>query len=367
MNKHLFFIFAVALAFSGIAEGKSRIKDITSVQGMRDNQLVGYGLVIGLAGSGDSLRTSPFTEVSMQSMLQRLGVKLESGSINSKNVAAVAVTATLPPFVAQGSRIDVSVSSLGDATSLNGGVLVMSPLLAADGRAYAVAQGPVAAGGLQASGQGASVSQGVPTTGRIPNGAIVERDNTAEINNVETFALQLINPDFKTATIVAEVINQFAEKHYGQKVADAHDLRSVSVIRPKNISASTLFADIGELEVEPQTAARIVIDEKNGTIVMGEDVRLSPVAVSHGSIVIKVTEQPIVIEADPLMEGTASVVPKTDISVTQDGGKLAILRGPTLEKLVTGLNRMGLKPTDMIAILQSIKAAGALQADLVIQ
>ena len=363
----MFGLIAAAIAFSEAGYGQSRIKDITSVQGMRDNQLVGYGLVIGLAGSGDSLRTSPFTEVSMQSMLQKLGVKLEAGSINSKNVAAVAVTATLPPFVAQGSRIDVSVSSLGDATSLNGGVLVMTPLLAADGHAYAVAQGPVAAGGFQAAGQAASVSQGVPTTGRIPNGAIVERDNTAEINNVDEFALQLINPDFKTATMVAEAINQFAVKRYGQKIADAHDLRSVAVSRPKNVSASALFSDIGELSVEPQTAARIVIDEKNGTIVMGENVRLSPVAVSHGSIVIKVTEQPIISQPDPLSDGSASIAPQTDISVEQGSGKLAMLRGPTLEKLVTGLNRMGLKPTDMIAILQSIKAAGALQADLVIQ
>lgn len=367
MIRHLVLLAMAAALVSQAAFAQSRIKDITSVQGMRDNQLVGYGLVIGLAGTGDSLRTSPFTEISMQSMLQRLGVKLEAGSINSKNVAAVAITATLPPFVAQGNRIDVSVSSLGDSTSLNGGVLVMTPLLAADGHAYAVAQGPVAAGGLQASGQSASVSHGVPTTGRIPNGAIVERDNTAEINAIEKFALQLINPDFKTATMVADEINKFAARRYGQRIATAHDLRSVEVIRPHDITASILFSDIGELPVNPQTAARIVIDEKNGTIVMGENVRLSPVAVSHGSIVIKVTETPIVSQPDALSNGTTTVTSQTDISVEEPNGKLAMLRGPTLEKLVTGLNRMGLKPTDMIAILQSIKAAGALQADLVIQ
>ena len=364
--RFLFFAVFTTLMTSGLF-AQSRIKDITSVQGMRDNQLVGYGLVIGLAGSGDSLRTSPFTEISMQSMLQRLGVKLDAGSINSKNVAAVAITATLPPFVAQGNRIDVSVSSLGDATSLNGGVLVMTPLLAADGHAYAVAQGSVAAGGLQASGQSGSVIQGVPTTGRIPNGAIVERDNTAEINAIEKFALQLINPDFKTATMVADAINKFAVRRYGQKIASAHDLRSIEVNRPKNVTASILFSDLGELQVTPQTSARIVIDEKNGTIVMGENVRLSPVAVSHGSIVIKVTEIPIISQPDPLSDGSTVVTSQTNISVEQPSGKLAMLRGPTLEKLVTGLNRMGLKPTDMIAILQSIKAAGALQADLVIQ
>jgi flagellar P-ring protein precursor FlgI len=349
------------------AMARSRIKDITSVQGIRDNQLVGYGLVIGLAGTGDGLKNSPFTEISMQSMLQKLGVKLEPGTIGSKNVAAVVVTATLPPFVAEGSRIDVSVSSLGDAASLKGGVLVMTPFLAADGSPYAVAQGAVAAGGFQVAGQAASVTQGVPTTGRIPNGAIVEKNNTAEINKVDDFALQLVNPDFKTAAVVAKAINVFAAKHYGGAIAQAHDFRTIAVKRPPTVTASNLFAEIGELMVEPETAARIVIDEKNGTIVMGDDVRLSPVAISHGNIVIKVTEQPIVVQPLPLSNGVTTVQPQTDISVAESGGNLAVLRGPTLETLVAGLNRMGLKPNDMISILQTIKAAGALQADLIIQ
>jgi len=350
-----------------LAQAQSRIKDITSVQGIRDNQLVGYGLVLGLAGTGDGLKTAPFTEISMQSMLQKLGVKLEAGSIGSKNVAAVVVTATLPPFVAQGSRIDVSVSSLGDATSLKGGVLVMTPLLAADGQPYAVAQGPVAAGGFQAAGQSASVTQGVPTTARIVNGAIVEKNNTAEINGVEKFALQLVNPDFKTASLVAKAINVYALRHYGGPIAEAHDFRAVDVRRPEKVTASNLFAEIGELEIAPETAARIVIDEKNGTIVMGENVRLSPVAISHGSIVIKVTERPIVVQPEALSNGATAELPRTDISVAETDGKLAVLRGPTLESLVAGLNRMGLKPNDMISILQTVKAAGALQADLVLQ
>jgi flagellar P-ring protein FlgI len=367
MIRLLFFVLCIGLAAATGALAQSRIKDITMVRGIRDNQLVGYGLVLGLAGTGDGLRNSPFTEVSMQSMLQKLGVKLDAGAIGSKNVAAVIVTATLPPFVAEGSRIDVSVSSLGDSSSLKGGVLVMTPLLAADGEPFAVAQGPVAAGGFQASGQAASVTQGVPTTGRIPNGAIVEKNNTAEINNVDNFALQLVNPDFKTASLIAKAINTYAVKHYGAAIAEAHDFRTIDIKRPPSITASTLFAEIGELDVTPETSARIVIDEKNGTIVMGEDVRLSPVAISHGSIVIKVTEQPIVVQPLPLSDGVTAEESRTNVSVTEGSGKLAVLRGPTLEKLVAGLNRMGLKPNDMISILQTIKAAGALQADLIIQ
>jgi flagellar P-ring protein FlgI len=365
----LLHLFATLVMFSSASTvfANSRIKDIATVQGMRDNQLVGYGLVIGLAGSGDSLRNSPFTEVSMRSMLQKLGVGLEAGSIGSKNVAAVVVTATLPPFVSEGSRIDVSVSSLGDSTSLNGGVLIMTPLVAADGRAYAMAQGPVVSTAIQAAGQAASITQGVSTTGRVSNGAIVERDNTADINALNSFALQLTNPDFKTATLIADAINLWASKMYGQRIASAHDFRSVEINRPKNLSASRLFAEIGELAVEADTAARIVIDEKNGTIVMGENVRISPIAISHGNIVIKVTERPIVVQPEPFSDGHSVTLPRTKVEVEQTGSKLAILRGPTLENLVSGLNKMGLKPTDMISILQSLKAAGALQAELVVQ
>jgi len=366
INRMIIAALTLLVTVSG-AFAESRIKDITTVQGIRDNQLVGYGLVIGLAGTGDGLKNAPFTEISMQTMLQKLGVKLDAGTVGSKNVAAVVVTATLPPFVAEGSRIDVSVSSLGDAASLKGGVLVMTPLLAADGSPYAMAQGPVAAGGFQAAGQAANVTQGVPTTGRIPNGAIVEKNNTAEINNIDNFALQLVNPDFKTASLIATAINGFAVKHYGGIIAQAHDYRTINVKRPPSITASNLFAEIGELNVDPDTSARIVIDEKNGTIVMGENVRLSPVAISHGNIVIKVTEQPIVVQPQPLSGGVTAEQPQTTISVIEGNGKLAVLRGPTLEKLVAGLNRMGLKPNDMISILQTIKAAGALQADLLIQ
>lgn len=367
MKRSLVALAMVANLCSPAALAASRIKDVTSVQGIRDNQLVGYGLVIGLAGTGDSLRNSPFTEQSIRSMLQRMGVGVDAGAARTKNVAAVAVTATLPPFVAQGSRIDISVSSLGDATSLSGGTLVMTPLVAADGKAYAVAQGPVAVSGFSASGQAATVTQGVPTAGRIANGAIVERDHAADINSVESFVLQLQNPDFKTAADIADAINSYAAKHYGRAIATALDFRSVQILRPSKMTASRLFAEIGELPVEADTPARIVVDEKSGTIVIGQSVRVLPVAISHGNLVVKITEQPIVAQPEPLSNGETTVVPDTTLNVEQTGGSFALLQGPTLERLVAGLNHMGLKPFDIIAILQSLKTAGALQAELVIQ
>jgi flagellar P-ring protein FlgI len=359
-----------ALVFSSLLTPEAsatRIKDITSVQGIRDNQLVGYGLVIGLAGTGDSFRNSPFTEQSMRSMLRRMGVGIEPGSMRSKNVAAVAVTATLPPFISEGSRIDVEVSSLGDAASLNGGILVMTPLIAADGSAYAVAQGPLTTSAIEAKGQAQTVSKGVATSGRIPNGAIIERDHTAEINNIPNLNLVLQNPDFKSSTAIADAINSYAKKRFKQKIAMEKDLRTVSITRPEGIAATRLLAEIGELDVEPDVSARIVIDEKNGTIVIGTHVRILPVAVSHGTMMITVTEEPVVSQPDELSEGETIAVPRTEIDVDQQNGPVAILNGPTLGQLVSGLNEMGLKPTDIVSILQSIKASGALQAELVVK
>ncbi len=349
------------------AEASSRIKDITDVQGIRDNQLVGYGLVIGLAGTGDSMRNAPFTEQSARSMLQRLGVGVPSGSVRSRNIAAVVVTARLPPFVSTGERIDVTVSSLGDATSLSGGTLVMTPLSAADGNAYAVAQGAVSITGFAASGQAEAVSQGVPTGGRIANGALIERELTADFNGVPELALKVRNPDFGTAAAIADAINGYAMKAYGGAIAQEVDFRTVSVKRPKKTTASRLMAELGVLNVEADTPARIVIDEKTGTIVIGSDVRVSPVAVAHGNITIRVTESPEVVQPEPLSDGVTALEPSTAISAEEADSKVAMLRGPSLERLVHGLNRMGLKPSGIIAILQAIKTAGALQAELVIQ
>jgi flagellar P-ring protein precursor FlgI len=349
------------------AEAASRLKDITDVRGIRDNQLVGYGLVIGLAGTGDSMRNAPFTEQSARSMLQRLGVGVPPGSVRSRNIAAVVVTARLPPFVSTGERIDVTVSSLGDAASLSGGTLVMTPLSAADGRAYAVAQGAVSITGFAASGQAASVAQGVPTGGRIANGALIERELTADFNAVDSLSLKIRNPDFATASAIADAINAFAGKAYGGPIAEAMDFRTVSIKRPEKETASRLMAALEKLTVETETPARVVVDEKTGTIVIGSDVKVSPVAVAYGNITIRVTETPAVVQPEPFSNGETAVEPVTAIAVEQKDSQVAMLQGPSLERLVHGLNRMGLKPSGIIAILQAIKTAGALQADLVIQ
>jgi flagellar P-ring protein FlgI len=361
---------AVILAFclwSTSAFAASRIKDVSYVRGIRDNQLVGYGLIIGLAGTGDGFRAAPFTEKSMRSMLQRMGVTVEPQSMTSKNVAAVVATATLPPFVSEGTRIDVSVSSLGDATSLNGGTLVMTPLVASNGETYAVAQGPVSISGFAVSGEAASITKGVATGGIVLNGAIIEKDNTAEINALPQFALQLHNPDFATAVAVAKAVNVFAETRFGSAIAVANDFRTVTVSRPARVTATQLFAELGDLSVEVDVPARVVVDQKSGTVVFGRDVRVLPVAISHGNLVIKVSESPQVSQPGPLSEGETAVVPSTDIDIADEAKPVGLLQGSSLNDLVDGLNNMGVKPTDIIDILQSLKDVGALQAELVVQ
>ena len=363
------FVFACALtmAIACQAATVSRLKDITDVQGIRDNQLVGYGLVIGLNGTGDTMRNSPFTEQSARSMLQRLGVGVPPDTVKSRNIAAVVVTARLPPFVSTGERIDVTVSSLGDATSLSGGTLVLTPLSAADGKAYAVAQGAVSITGFAALGQAESVAQGVPTGGRIPNGALIERELTADFNGTGTLSLKIRNPDFGTAAAIADALNAYATKHFGGPIAGELDFRTVSIRRPEKVTASRLMAQLENLTVEADTPARVVIDEKTGTIVIGNDVRVSPVAVAHGNITIRVTEAPTIVQPEPLSRGETATEPSTAIQAETEESQVALLEGPSLERLVYGLNRMGLKPAGIIAILQAIKTAGALQADLVIQ
>ena len=355
------------LGFTTASLAMSRIKDITDVEGIRDNQLVGYGLVMGLAGTGDTMRGSPFTEQSARSMLQRLGVAVPPGSIKARNMAAVIVTARLPPFVSAGERIDVSVSSLGDATSLRGGTLVLTPLTGVDGNAYAVAQGAISVTGFQATGEAEKLSEGTPTGGRIPGGALIERELSADFNDVASLSLKIRNPDFATASRIAEVINRYAARNYGQRIAQAEDFRTVSIQRPRKTSASRLMAVLCELQVEADTPARVVIDEKTGTIVIGSNVRVSPVAIAHGTITIRVTETPQVVQPAPFSDGRTETQQSTDINAEQKGAKVAILSGPSLDRLVHGLNRIGLKPNGIIAILQAIKTAGALQAELVIQ
>ncbi len=345
------------------AAAQVRIKDIADVEGVRDNQLVGYGLVVGLNGTGDQLNSAVFTRESLIGMLERLGVNTrdQQAKLQTKNVAAVMVTANLPPFARTGSRIDVAVSALGNAKDLTGGTLLVSSLLAADGEVYAVAQGAVATGAIAARGAASSVTRGVPTAGAIANGATVEREIGYQLGTHAALRLGLRNPDLTTALRMAEAIN----RALGADTAHATDPRTVAIdLGSRDVIES--LARIEDLRVEPDNAAVVVIDESSGTIVMGSNVRVSTVAIAQGNLTIRVTETPQVSQPGPLSNGTTTTVPRTNIQVDdQHDRRLGILSGNiTLRDLVAGLNSLGVGPRDMITILQTIKAAGALQADL---
>lgn len=348
------------------AEAKtSRIKDIVNIEGVRDNVLVGYGLVVGLNGTGDTLNNSPFTEQSLTAMLERLGVNVRGQNLNTGNVAAVMVTATLPPFQNQGSTIDVNIASLGDAESLLGGTLLVTPLMAADGEVYAVAQGPVTVAGFAIEGEAASVVQNIPTSGRVPGGAIVEREIGFKLEDLGNIRLSLKNPDFTTARRISRAVNGFMSAN----VATAENDASVLLKKPRGYKGSIvdLITDIEQLPVQPDQRARVVIDERSGTIVIGADVKISPVAIAQGNLTIKIVETPQVSQPNPFaQQGQTVVVPRSDLEVnTGEDTKLALLEtGVTLQDLVTGLNKLGIGPRDMITILQAIKAAGALQAEI---
>jgi flagellar P-ring protein precursor FlgI len=350
---------AAPLAYAG-----TRIKDITDFEGVRENQLVGYGLVVGLAGTGDSLRNSAFTRQSLEAMLERLGVAAAGANLNTRNVAAVMVTANLPPFASQGSRIDVTVSALGDARSLAGGQLLVTPLMGADQQVYAVAQGPLAIGGFSASGQsGSSVTRGVPTAGRIASGALVEREIHFDIAAQRELRLALRNPDFTTAQRIAGAINHLV----GADAARATNPGSVVLTRPPEYTGDmvSLVTQIENLEVEVDTAARIVIDESSGIVVMGENVKVSTVAIAQGNLTISIQEDPFVSQPAPLSRGETVVVPSTSVNVDEEAGGLVMVPGGVpLRQLVNGLNALGVTPRDMISILQALKAAGAIQAEI---
>lgn len=341
-----------------------RIKDIADFEGVRENQLVGYGLVVGLAGTGDSLRNSPFTRQSLAAMLERLGVNASNGNLNTRNVAAVMVTSNLPPFASQGSRIDVTVSALGDARSLAGGQLLVTPLMGADQQVYAVAQGPLAIGGFAASGQsGSSVSRGVPTAGRIASGALVEREIMFDIAAQPELRLALRNPDFTTAHRIAAVINS----NVGAEAAYAANPGTVVLRRPDSFAGDmvSLVGRIEGLEVEVDSPARIVIDESSGIVVMGENVKVSTVAIAQGNLTIDIQEDPWVSQPAPFSRGETVVAPSTAIEVEEEEGGLVVVPGGVpLRQLVNGLNALGVTPRDMISILQALKAAGAIQADI---
>lgn len=350
-----------------LAAADVRVKDITTIRGMRANQLVGYGLVTGLKGTGDSLRSAPFTEQSLNSMLDRMGVNIRGLGARTRNVAAVMVTAELPPFSVGGNRIDVTVTSLGDASSLAGGVLLMTPLQAPDGRVYAVAQGSVTISGFEAKGQNEVVTHGVPTAGRIAGGALVERDAPVAAVRDASLFLELKNPDFTTAISIVDAINDHTMRKYRQKLARENGPSTVAVRIPRSTGAARFASEIGLLEVAPDTPARVIVDERTGTIVISRHVKVSRVAVTHGNLTVRVTETPEVSQPAPFSDGKTTVTTTTSVDAGQDTGNFAIVDGVDLQAIVTALNRMGLKPPGIIAILQAIKSAGALQADLVVQ
>jgi flagellar P-ring protein precursor FlgI len=346
------------------AHASSRIKDIADFEGVRDNQLIGYGLVVGLQGTGDSLRNAPFTRQSLEAMLERLGVNTRGFNLNTDNVAAVMVTANLPAFSTQGTRIDVSVSALGDADSLQGGTLLVTPLLGADGEVYAIAQGPLAIGGFTANGDAATVTRGVPTAARIANGALVEREIDFKLASMTTLRLALRNPDLTTARRMALAVNELI----GLPTAEPLDPATVRIDLPRDFNGNIvdLLTDIEQLIVEPDLPARIVIDENSGIIVMGQNVKISTVAIAQGNLTVTIAESPEVVQPLPFANGQTAIEPRTDILVDDESdNRLAVLpRTVTLQQLVDGLNALGIGPRDMITILQAVKASGALQAEI---
>jgi flagellar P-ring protein FlgI len=353
----------VMLAAAAPAGATSRIKDLANIEGVRQNQLIGYGLVVGLNGTGDTLNNIPFTRQSLQAMLERLGVNVRGAQMRTGNVAAVMVTANLPAFATQGTRMDVTVSALGDSKSLHGGTLLVTPLLGADGNVYAVAQGSLAISGFQAEGDAAKIVRGVPTVGRISNGAIIEREIDFALNKLGQLRLALRNPDFTTAKRIASAINDFI----GSPAAEPLDPSTVQLTVPKQFQGNViaLLTEVEQLQIEPDLAAKVIIDERSGIIVMGRDVRVSTIAVAQGNLTVTISETPVVSQPQPFSRGETRVAPRTRVGVTEEGKKFAVVKeGVSLQQLVDGLNALGIGPRDLISILQAIKAAGAIQADI---
>lgn len=355
----------VMLNVASAEAGTVRIKDIVEFEGVRDNLLVGYGLVVGLNGTGDNLSNTPFTQQSLVSMLDRMGVSVRDQNLKTNNIAAVMVTAKLPPFANQGSTIDASISALGDANSLQGGTLIVTPLLGADGEVYAVAQGAISSSGFAAGGEGDTIVQNIPTQARIAGGAIIEREIDFSLEELQTVRLSLRNPDFTTARRIERVING----HFKIPLAEATDPSTVVIKRSPEIEGTifNMISDLEQLRVTPDQIAKVVIDQSSGIIVMGQDVKISTVAIAQGNLTIRVTETPLVSQPQPFSQtGDTAIVEQSNVGVDDSRDKkLAILEeGISLEELVSSLNALGVGPRDMISILQSIKAAGALQAEI---
>ena len=366
MRPFLLTLLLLLLAALPVRAEQVRIKDIADVEGIRSNQLIGYGLVVGLNGTGDRLNNSIFTRESLISMLERLGVNIrdQEAKLQTKDIAAVMVTADLPAFAHGGSRIDITVSAAGDASDLSGGTLLVTPLMAADGEVYAVAQGQLVTSAFSAKGAAASVTRNIPTSARMANGATVEREVPVDLSSRTDLHLSLRNPDLTTAERISSAVNSAI----GGGIARATDPRTVALSLAGRDVVATL-ASIEDLLVEPDQPAIVVVDEASGTIVMGDNVRISTVAIAQGNLTIQVAETPQVSQPGPLSNGQTAIVPRTSVQVDSGAGKrLGILQqGPSLRDLVSGLNSLGVGPRDMISILQTIKAAGALQANLVVR
>lgn len=359
-------LFSISFATLAVA-GEVRIKDLVEFDGVRGNDLVGYGLVVGLNGTGDGIRNAPFTEEIMTNILERLGVNVTGEQFRPRNVAAVLITAELPPFARAGSRVDVTVSAIGDASSLLGGTLIMTPLNAADGLIYAVGQGSIIAGGASVEGDGASVVQGVPTSGIIPGGARVEREVAFDFSAMTEVRLALISPDFTTAGRIEDAVNTA----FGGPVAQMLDAGTVLVkVRATGaVSPARAIGKIEALTVNPEQRARIVVDQRSGTIVLGEDVRISRVAVSQGNLTLRIEEAPIVVQPNPFSNGETIVVPRTQAVIDEELGlsMAELSETTTLSEVVAGLNALGVSPRDMIDILKTMKAAGALHAEFIVR
>jgi len=370
--KHRFcWIITLVLVFFCVAPRvgfATRIKDLADIEGVRDNQLMGYGLVIGLNGTGDDIKKSVFTKQAMINMIKRMGMAIPEDvfkQMKTDNVAAVMVTAQLPPFARPGSAIDIQVSSIGDASSLSGGTLLMTPLKGPDGNTYAVAQGPLAVGGISFGGKAAKAQKNFPTSGMLAGGAIVERAVNFALPPSGDLLYQLRDTDFTTASRIAEAINA----HFGNGTAQSMDSRSVKVTKPTRLKGDLVnfISDLESIEVEPDRAAKIVVNERTGTIVMGQDVRIATVAVSHGNLNLVITESTNISQPNPLAGGATVAAPQTTITATEDAGNLVVLpMGVNLGEVARALNAIGATPRDLIAIFQAIKAAGALQGELVV-
>lgn len=371
MSIRIILALVLAVSFSQIPSSgigsPIRIKDLVEFDGVRGNDLVGYGLVVGLRGTGDGLRNSPFTEDIMGNILERLGVNVTGEQFRPKNVAAVLVTGELPPFARAGGRIDVTVSAIGDAKSLLGGTLIMTPMNAADGQIYAVAQGTVIAGGAVAEGEAETVVQGVPTSGTIPAGARVEREVDFNFAALTSLRLALREPDFTTAERIEKAINSSFHRSIALML-DAGTVK-IDIDAAGSRSPAHAISRIENISVSPERRARVVVDQRSGTIVMGEDVRISRVAVSQGNLTLRIRETPLAIQPNPFAEGETVVVPRTNAELDEDPGiKLAeVPEGTSLSEVIAGLNALGVSPRDMIDILKSIKAAGALHAEFLVR